>query len=364
MAHVLVSPLNWGLGHATRDIPLIKNLLDHHHDVTVAACGNALSVLKKEFPACRFIDFPDYPSPYSASRFFLPKFFAFFPLMLRAVSEERKRLELICAKNRYDLIISDNRLGVFSADTPSVFITHQLHYHLPMVFWPVELLAVAMNGYLHGKFRHIIVPDNPPGPASLAGKLSRSFMEETKKRVYYAGILTSMHQRDTPRDLDYLVMISGPEPQRTQLEKILLPRIGGIEGKSVVLLGSPGNHDIPVQPDHCRIIPYATTQEKEDLMNRAKFIICRSGYTSMMEIAELEKQHALFIPTPGQTEQEYLSWYYEKKGWFYSQSQYRLDLPEDIRIAQQPRYTGFPPVPKTKENAERLYEQILSPYLE
>ena len=89
---------------------------------------------------------------------------------------------------------------------------------------------------------------------------------------------------------------------------------------------------------------YASTQEKEELMNRAKCIICRSGYTSLMEIAELGKQHALFIPTPGQTEQEYLSGYYEKKGWFHSKNQYRLDLPEDIRLAHQPRYTGFPAV--------------------
>jgi hypothetical protein len=364
MAHVLVSPLNWGLGHATRDIPIIKNLLDHHHDVTVAACGNALSVLEKEFPDCQFINFPDYPVPYSASRFFLPKFVAFFPLMLRAVSDERKKLDLILGKKRYDLIISDNRLGVYSSKIPSVFITHQLHYHLPLVFWPVELLAVAMNGYLHGKFRHIIVPDNPPGPTALAGKLSRPGTDETKKRVYYSGILTSTHTRDIAQDLDYLVMISGPEPQRTQLEKILLPQVSRIEGNSVILLGSPDNHDIPPQSGNCRVITYASTREKEDLMNRAKFIICRSGYTSIMEIAELGKQHALFIPTPGQTEQEYLSWYYEKKGWFHSQSQYLLDLPGDIRLARQPRFTGFPAVPKTGENTDRLYDQILSPFLE
>jgi UDP:flavonoid glycosyltransferase YjiC (YdhE family) len=364
MAHVLVSPLNWGLGHATRDIPMIKNLLDHHHEVTVAACGNALSVLEKEFPDCQFIDFPDYPVPYSASRFFLPKFVAFFPFMLKAVSDERKNLDLILAKKQYDLIISDNRLGVYSSKIPSVFITHQLHYHLPMIFWPVELLAVAMNGYLHGKFRHIIVPDNPPGPTALAGKLSRPGLDETKKKVYYSGILTSTHKREIAQDLDYLVMISGPEPQRTQLEKILLPQVSGIEGNSVILLGSPNNHDIPVQSGKCRVITYASTREKEELMNRAKFIICRSGYTSIMEIAELGKQHALFIPTPGQTEQEYLSWYYEKKGWFHSQSQYRLDLPEDIRFARQPNYTGFPAVPKTRENTERLYDQILSLYLE
>jgi UDP:flavonoid glycosyltransferase YjiC (YdhE family) len=364
MGHVLVSTLNWGLGHATRDIPVIKNLLDHHHDVTVAACGNALSVLEKEFPECRCIEFPDYPIPYSASRFFLPKFVAFFPLMLKAVSDERKNLDSLLSKNHYDLIISDNRLGFYSSKIPSIFITHQLHYHLPMIFWPVELLAVETNGYLHGKYRHIIVPDNPSGPTSLAGKLSRPETNETKKRVFYSGILTSTRKREVEQDLDYLVMISGPEPQRTKLEEILVRQIHEMDENCVILLGSPRNTEIQKQSGNCRVIAYASTQEKEKLMNRAKFIICRSGYTSIMEIAELEKQRALFIPTPGQTEQEYLSWYYEKKGWFHSQSQYRLDLPEDIRHAQQPRYTGFPVVQRTSENVERVYDQVLSQYLD
>lgn len=364
MAHVLVSPLNWGLGHATRDIPIIKKLLDQHHEVTIAACGNALAVLEKEFPECRSIIFPDYPVPYSASRFFLPKFVASFPIMLKAISDERKNLDSILATDQYDLILSDNRLGVYSSKIPSVFITHQLHYHLPMIFWPVELLAVAMNGYLHGKYQQIIVPDNPPGPTALAGKLSRPGTDKTKKRAYFSGILTSTHRQDITPDLDYLVMISGPEPQRTRLEKILVNQIHDLEGSSVILLGSPRNHDKQKQSENCQVMAYASTREKETLMNRARCIICRSGYTSIMEIAELGKHHALFIPTPGQTEQEYLSGYYEERGWFHSQSQYHLDLIEDIRLAHQPRYTGFPPVSRTPENVDRLYNQVLAQYLE
>jgi len=364
MPHVLVSPLNWGLGHATRDIPVIRNLLDHNHEVTIAASGNARAVLGKEFPECRSVEFPDYPVPYSQSRFFLPKFVASFPLMLKAISDERKNLNRILAQDTYDLIISDNRLGVYSSEIPSVFITHQLHYHLPLIFWPAELLAVAMNGLVHGKYRQIIVPDNPPGPTALAGKLSRPETEATKKRVFFSGILTSIRRCNVGEDLDYLVLISGPEPQRTQLEKILLPRIHTLEGNSVILLGSPSNHALPEQTGSCRIIPYASTRDKENFMNRARCIICRSGYTSMMEIAELGKRHALLIPTPGQTEQEYLSWYYEKQGWFHSQNQYRLDLSADILIAQQPCYKGFPAVQKTEDNVKGLYDQVLSQYLE
>ena len=364
MAHVLVSPLNWGLGHATRDIPIIKKLLDQDHEVTIAACGNALAALEKEFPACNFITFQDYPVHYSAGRFFLPKFVASFPLILKAISDERKNLDTILAKNRYDLIISDNRLGVYSPAIPSVFISHQLHYHLPLIFWPVELLAVVANGYLHGKFLKIIVPDNPPGPTALGGKLSRPGTDETKKRAYFSGILSGIYREEIHQDLDYLVMISGPEPQRTRLEEILMNQIRELEGSIVILLGSPRNTRMQEQSDNCQVIAYASTREKEEFMNRAGCIICRSGYTSIMEIAELGKRHALFIPTPGQTEQEYLSWYYEKMGWFHSQNQYHLHLGKDISQTYQPRYTGIPPVTRTRENVDRLYDQVLAQYLE
>ena len=364
MAHVLISPLNWGLGHATRDIPVIRNLLDHNHEVTIAGCGNALLVLEKEFPECHTIDFPDYPVPYSLGRFFLPKFVASLPRILRAVADEQKNLEKILSKNQFDLIISDNRLGVYSSKIPSVFITHQLHYHLPLAFWPVELLAVAMNGILHGKYSHIIVTDNPTGPAALAGKLSRPGTVVTKERAFFSGILTSTRKQTVKEDLDYLFMISGPEPQRKQLERILVPQAGKVAGSCVILLGSPQQAGTLKKSGTCRVINFASTTEKEDLMNRARFIVCRSGYTSMMEIAELDKHHALFIPTPGQPEQEYLSWYYERKGWFHSQSQYRLSLSDDIGIAQRPRYTGFPPMAKTRENVKRLYNQVLAQYLD
>jgi hypothetical protein len=362
MAHVLVSPLNWGLGHATRDIPVIAELLAHNHEVTVAASGNALNVLKKEFPSIQFIDFPDYPIWYSGNRFFLPKFVASFPLILRALSDERRKLAGILEKNRYDLIISDNRLGVYSQKVPSVFISHQLHYHLPLMLWPAELLGIWMNGFLHSKFKQIIVPDNPPGPLSLAGKLSRPGTDETRSRAYFAGILTSTCKREIQADLDYLVMISGPEPQRTRLEEILLPQVSDLDGKCVVLLGSPGSRGSKKNLSNGTVIPFATTEEKEILMNRAKFVICRSGYTTVMELAELGKKQALFIPTPGQTEQEYLSWYYEQKNWFHSKSQYDLDLTRDIAGARQ--YSGFPPVPTTAGNVGRLYREMLAGYLE
>jgi len=361
MGSVLVSPLNWGLGHAMRDIPVIRMLLRRGNDVTIAACGNALAALKQEFPTCRFIEFGDYPSPYSGGRFFLPKLSLYLPILLGAIAREHRNLKRIVARDHYDLIISDNRLGVYSSRIPSLFITHQVHFHLPVFLWPVELFAARMSRVLYRKFDRIIIPDNPPGPHSLAGKLSRPDSGIVRARSYHAGILTGIPRQDLVKDLDYLVLISGPEPQRTRLEEILLPQARELEGKTAILLGSPQKPCAETGSDDWSVRNYVSNSEKAALMNRAKFVICRSGYTTMMELAELGKTAGLFIPTPGQPEQEYLSWYYEQKGWFHSASQYRLDLHREVRTARE--FRGFPAMPSTDENVRMLYDNVIADVL-
>ena len=362
MAHVLVSPLNWGLGHASRDVPIIRELLGRGHQVTVASSGNALELLKGEFPECRFVTFEDYPIPYSSTRFFLPKFTAYLPLMMKAILEERRNLSRILSKGDYDMIISDNRLGVYSRDIPSFFITHQLRFSVPLYLWPVEILTLYVNGFFHSKYDGVIVPDNEPGEATLSGKLSRSFLAVTNGRAFYSGILCSPQRMDLHEDLDYLIIISGPEPQRTKLQEIVLPQVGDLPGRKVVLLGNPKESFTTRPEDGTVVHSYVPDREKVELMNRARFVVSRSGYTTMMEVAELEKRHGLFVPTPGQTEQEYLSRYYRNQGWFLSRSQYGLNLAEDVEEAMD--YSGFPRMRKTGENVRRLYEEIFAPHLD
>jgi UDP:flavonoid glycosyltransferase YjiC (YdhE family) len=361
MGHVFVSPLNWGLGHSTRDIPLIKELLSQGHEVTVGTSGNALALLRRECPECNFILFKDYPAPYSASRFFLPKFVANIPILLRALARERKKLDQILSENRYDLIISDNRLGVYSRKIPSYFISHQLRFSLPFYLYPFEMLTIPVNSFFHIKYDGVIVPDIAPDGSNLSGKLCRSNLDVTNQRVHYAGIFTSTKKMEIDEDLDYLLIVSGPEPQRTKLEEIILKQVQKLPGEKVVLLGSPQKEFHRKPDEHTAIHSYVSTEEKAELMNRARFVIGRSGYTTMMEMAELDKKHGLFTPTPGQTEQEYLSRYYARKGWFLSRSQYKLRLPEDAEAAM--KFQGFPPMPKTEENVRRLYQDVLKEHL-
>jgi UDP:flavonoid glycosyltransferase YjiC (YdhE family) len=363
MGHVFVSPLNWGLGHATRDIPIIEELLQRGHEVTVGTSGNALALLQRECPECNFILFKDYPAPYSNSRFFLPSFIAGIPGLLMAIAQEKNRFEGIQAENRFDLIISDNRMSVYSDKVPSYFITHQLRYSMPRYLYPFEVMTMPFNSFFHSKFVSVIVPDiNPNGCCNnLSGKLCRSTVNATNRRVYYAGILTSTKKKVVDRDLDFLAIASGPEPQRTRLEEIIMKQIQQLPGEKVVLLGSPQKEYHKKLDEHTAVHSYVSTEEKTELMNRARFIIARSGYTTMMELAELETRHGLFTPTPGQTEQEYLSRYYARQGWFLSRSQYKLKLAEDAEKAMQ--YRGFPEMTKTQENVKRLYKDVFRRHL-
>lgn len=362
MGHALICPLNWGLGHATRDIPIIEELIRRGHDVTIATSGNALALLEKEFPECSFILFKDYPAPYSSTRFFLPKFIANIPMLMKELAGEIKRFNKLLDQNKYDLVISDNRLGVFTKRVPCYFITHQLRFSLPDYLYPFEAMTLGVNGLFHTRYDGIIVPDIKPDGANLSGKLARSNVKMTLRRVHYAGILTSAKKMNVPEDLDYLFIISGPEPQRTKLEEILLKQVQDLPGEKVVLLGSPQRTFSKSLDPSTRVEAFVSTEEKAELMNRARFLVGRSGYTTMMELAELDKKHGLFTPTPGQTEQEYLSRYYQKMGWFMSKSQYKIKLAQDVEDAW--KYRGFPDMPKTKDNVRRLYDEVLKQHLE
>lgn len=333
------------------------------HEVTIGSSGNALALLKRECPQCNFLLFKDYPAPYSDSRFFLANFAAGLPDLLRAFAAERKRLAQILAENRFDLIISDNRMCVYSSKVPSYFISHQLRYSMPSYLYPIEILTIPFNSFFHNKFGGVIVPDINPngGSKNLSGKLCRAHLDVTKCKVYYAGILTSARKMAVAEDLDFLAIVSGPEPQRTKLEEIIMKQVQMLPGEKVVLLGSPQKDLHQKVDEHTTVHSYVSTDEKAELMNRARFIIARSGYTTMMELAELDKRHGLFTPTPGQTEQEYLSRYYARAGWFLSRCQYKLRLAEDALEAMQ--YRGFPEMKKTQENITRLYQDVLRRHL-
>jgi UDP-N-acetylglucosamine:LPS N-acetylglucosamine transferase len=177
-----------------------------------------------------------------------------------------------------------------------------------------------------------------------------------KKRIKYIGILSHATRRKTKEDIDYFITISGPEPQRTVLEKKIMPHLKSLKGKVVVTLGKPEESHHYKSDKRITICGFFDSKKQEEMMNRAKFIISRLGYTTVMELAELEKKNALFIPTPGQTEQEYLGYLYDKKGYFHHVHQHKLNLLKDIHEARN--FKGYKPAWKTKDSIKKFMEVI------
>ncbi|MCL4376827.1 MAG: hypothetical protein M1409_00390 [Actinobacteria bacterium] len=357
MAKILISPLSWGLGHASRIVPIAKEFLRRGHAVTFATSGRALIFLHNEFPQCETIEFKDYPAPFTSTPFFAAKFALYIPAMLKAIQGEKKETDRILSQKKFDLIISDARFGVYSKDIPSFFINHQLRFRAPLFFKPVDLWSEYFHTYFHTNFQRVIIPDNPPGEASLLGSLDVSNQPATNKIAYYCGILAAAEKIDIREDIDYLITISTPGGPN-YLENKILKQICSLSGKKTILLARPEeNFEYELFPGTI-VKSYASRKEMNVLMNRSKFIITRGGYTTIMEIAELDKQSAMLIPIPGHTEQQYIARYLRKQKWIYSTNQYKLNLTEDIKKAMQ--YKGLPKMTKTRENVKKLYNEVFA----
>ncbi|MBM3199784.1 hypothetical protein FJZ53_02515 [Candidatus Woesearchaeota archaeon] len=356
---ILVSPFDWGLGHATRDIPIINELLKRGYEVDIANHGSPKVFLEKEFPELNHIELPPYPIPYTTDKFFSGTIVMNLPLLLSHIRQERKVSSQIIEKKGYDLVISDNRFEMCSPKVPSFLITHQLMFKFPQHFKHFEILSKIFNARYYKWFDKIIVPDFEPDTSSIAGELSRRNFLTKHDKIYYAGPFSHVEKKDVEEDIDYFVSISGPEPQRTNFEKVVLKQIDALKGRVVVSLGEP-ERDKVVWIGGAEVRSNMNRFAQLDHLNRAKTVISRPGYTTVMELLELGKK-AMFIPTPGQTEQEYLAMLYKEKGWFYSISQDKLNF--EIDLEESKSFTGFPSTNNSKENVKKLIDEIIEPAL-
>ncbi|MBD3259930.1 hypothetical protein GF371_04860 [Candidatus Woesearchaeota archaeon] len=336
---ILFGVLTWGLGHATRDLPIIKRLLQEGHSVTIATSGRSLDVLKKEVPQCEFIDFPDYPAPYTKTGLFAMKFTTYFPHLLKMINKEKKKFRELISTRKFDLVISDCKYGFHSKDLPCFFITHQARFIIPKRIKPIEITGEYLNSTFLKKFDKIFIPDYEDN--DLSGDLSHNLRFFNGEKIEHIGILSAMREIETEQDIDYFVSISGPEPQRTVFEKKIMSQLDSLEGNIVITLGKPeedSQKTIKTNKSEVKIYSYLKPETQQLMFNRAKMVISRSGYTTLMDLAQLGKK-ALFIPTVGQTEQEYLSYYHNKQKTWYSVKQGRFKLLRDLKVAEQ--YPGF-----------------------
>ena len=320
---VLFCPLNWGLGHASRCIPLIRDQINKGNKVHIASDGDALLFLQREFPKLTFHRLPSYNIRYSEKGLGV-KFIFRLPGIRKAIQAEKQIISVLQAKHNFGLIISDNRYGCFSSDCKSVLISHQLNIQTPN-----KLISSTINNVqfkYFANFDEIWVPDFD-GTNSLAGDLSKNVKN---LNVRYLGPLSRMVKTDSETERDILIVLSGPEPQRTLLEDILFAQLRLLPYSALVIRGKPGENDSG-NLDGVDYISFATSNELEKYMNTSRLVVCRSGYSSLMDLYELNKK-AILIPTPGQSEQEYLADYHHDNPMWTSSTQENLDLRSAIEL--------------------------------
>ncbi|MBC7524384.1 MAG: glycosyltransferase [Flavobacterium sp.] len=332
MKNILVTPLNWGLGHATRCIPIINALIDHGFSPIIASDGNALVLLKKEFPNLTVLELPSYHIEYAkkASNFKW-KLFKNSPKTINAIYEEKKIVKKWITQYNLAGIISDNRLGVYSKKIPSVFITHQLTVLSGKTTW----ISSKIHQYFIKKFKECWVPDTKDIP-NLTGKLGH--LLSTNLNIKYIGVLSRLKKQPIPQVYNLMVLLSGPEPQRTLLEEKLILELKNYHDKVVLIKGIVEQEQKTEQKGNITFYNYMQTKQLEKTFNESELVLCRSGYTTVMDISKLEKK-AFFIPTPGQFEQEYLAKKLKKQGLVPMAKQDKFTIDDLLAV---PLYRGLP----------------------
>ena len=305
--NILVAPLNWGLGHATRCIPIIQELEKNGFTPIIASDGIALLLLQKEFPHLESLEFPSYKIEYAKEgKDFKWKLIKNIPKIILAVFEEKKIIKELV--NKYDLkgIISDNRLGVYSKKVPSVFITHQLNVLSGNTTW----ISSKLHQHFIKKFTECWVPDFQESP-NLTGKLAH--LRNSSFHLKYLGSLSRLEKKELVYKYELMVILSGPEPQRTLLEEKIIDELQNYNAEVLIIIGKVENNKKKEVIKNITFYNFMTSKEIENAYNESKIVLCRSGYTTIMDLAKLEKK-AFFIPTPGQFEQEYLAIQLSKDG--------------------------------------------------
>ncbi|MDI1257019.1 MAG: glycosyltransferase [Flavobacterium sp.] len=335
--NILVAPLNWGLGHATRCIPIIRALEAEGFRPILASDGAALEMLKKEFPHLKSIELPSYEITYAKNgRNFKWKMIAGLPKMVTAILNEKRTVNQWISEHQLDGIISDNRLGVRSKKIPSVFITHQLN----VLTGNTSKLTSEMHQFIIKKFHECWVPDFEKKP-NLTGKLGH--LKKTNLKIKYIGPLSRIRKLNIPQKYDLMVILSGPEPQRTMLEEKIKTELMQFNGKVVFISGIIEAEQLSTIKDNVKYYNFMNSEQLEKTFNESKLVLCRSGYTTIMDLAQLGKK-AFFIPTPGQYEQEYLAKKLKERGIvpFAKQNKFKMENLWEAEV-----YSGFSVIENT-----------------
>lgn len=328
---ILVAPLDWGLGHATRCIPIIHSLLRHNCAPLLGGDGSIKVLLQQEFPHLPFIDLPGYHIHYARNKWNLPLALAIqIPKILSRIQYENKRLRCLVKEHNIHGIISDNRYGLYHREVPSIFITHQL---LIKTSWGKHMdhLLQQLNYHYINRFTQCWIPDHQHGQ-NLAGELSHPNLMPGIPSTYL-GALSRFTHSVPMEEKHLLVLLSGPEPQRTIFEQLCMEQLHQYKEPVVVVRGLPDAKNTIEAGTNVQVYNHLPAIELEIKMRTANFVISRCGYSTVMDLAALKKK-SILVPTPAQTEQEYLARHLSANHVAFCMDQQKFNLQEALQRAR------------------------------
>jgi UDP-N-acetylglucosamine transferase subunit ALG13 len=355
---ILFATSSFGLGHATRDLPLMKALLGRGHRLFILSTGRALALLQHELGGqAAYFDVPDYPGFVSRRGMSTALVLGKLPFILSRMRAERAMTTRLAARHGIDRIITDGRYGVSARGVPSYWLNHQLRFIAPYRLAAGELLGEWFNARFQRHFEKVLVVDEEDDERALTGDLSHNLRFHRKDKLAYLGILSGIQRQAVRQDIDCFISVSGIEPQRTIFEKHIIDRLSELDGRVVVSLGKPEERGPARQSGNAVIHEYLGRRQQAEMMNRARLVITRAGYTTLMELAELGRK-ALIIPTPGQTEQEYLARHNPARGYWHGITERQLVREGLERHVREARRRKHPTGHRTARSVRRFLDEI------
>lgn len=294
-----------------------------NHNIFIGSGEEHLSLFRKELAGLSYIQFPGFKPGYSR---FLPQYLILLlktPLLLYHITREHFRLKKIIQKHAIDIVISDNRFGLWNRKVKTAYVTHMPLIPFPKPLRFLEFFGVLLQRVVIKKYSMCLIPDLP-GELNVSGRLSHGIY--LPDNVRFIGILSRFISPGVSREehpIKYqhnTVILSGPEPQKEILKQKLVTLLKDKEPITVFLEGKPDRKNEAVRLGNIFFYNHLFSSEMKEMITTSERIITRSGYTTIMELISLNCC-ALLIPTPGQTEQEYLAEYLAGKGWFSAISQ-------------------------------------------
>lgn len=346
---ILVAPLDWGLGHATRCVPVIREFLAQGAEVELAVVKANAGFFREVFPELRQRVAPGYNVVYPKYGFNMALWLLKNSAHLNAVMRyEHRYAEEMVERHGYDVLFSDNRFAFFSKKAYSVYMTHQRRIAFPPALVALEGIGIRWHRARMRNFDEVWVPDVETAPG-YAGALSHlpargqqvtgggrdsrgeraSFGVACAPAVRFVGPLSrfdevagslktsSLDAGELPAGslkLDSInagkyrvvAVISGVEPARTQFENRLRDILRDVPGEHLMILGKPQAPRRHWTEGNIEFVTHLPTGEFARAVRDADWVISRGGYSTVMDMAYLGAK-CIFVPTPGQYEQVVLA---------------------------------------------------------